>query len=445
MLLDFMLNAFENHRAKTAFIYRDVEYSYDWILKCFQKWDERLHSAAIAAGCVVALESDFSPSSVGALLAAIQKGCIVVPLSYPLRSRDELLEIAEAEVLISLKEDEEKIYRMKRTACHELLKKLKNSSHPGLVLFSSGITGKPKGVVLDLVPLLEKFKIPGETFRAVTFLLFDHIGGFNTLMNILSNAGTIVALESRTPSDVCRVIEKFRVELLPTSPTFLNMLLVSRAYEKHDISCLKMITYGTEPMPLSTLLRLRKLYPNIRMKQTYGLSEIGIMRSKSETSDSLWIKVGGEGYETKIVENVLFIRAKTAMLGYLNAACPFDSDGWFNTQDVVEKKGEYIKFLGRESEIINVGGEKVSPVEVESVLLQMDGIKDALVRGEINALMGNIVTARVVVDEGHDYPEFMSRIKAFCRERMEKFKIPVRITLQREEFSSERFKRKRNS
>ncbi|GAI39749.1 unnamed protein product, partial [marine sediment metagenome] len=205
-----------------------------------------------------------------------------------------------------------------------------------------------------------------------------------TLFHILSNAGTIVASENRSPDKVCEMIEKYNVGLLPTSPTFLNMILFSKVYQKYDISCLKLVTYGTESMPEATLKEFHKVLPNVRLKQTYGLSELGIMRSKSEKSDSLWVKVGGEDYKIKIVDGKLWIKAKTAMLGYLNAPSPFTRDGWFNTGDRVEVKEEYIKFLGRESEIINVGGQKVYPTEVESILLEINGVKDAVVYGEKN-------------------------------------------------------------
>ena len=78
-----------------------------------------------------------------------------------------------------------------------------------------------------------------------------------------------------------------------------------------------------------------------------------------KNSNSLWVKVGGEDYKTRVVNGLLEIKAKASMLGYLNAKSPFTKDGWFKTGDKVKVNGEYIKILGRESEIINVGGEKV--------------------------------------------------------------------------------------
>ena len=73
------------------------------------------------------------------------------------------------------------------------------------------------------------------------------------MMHTLANGGTIITLKSRSPEEVCRLIEKYRIELLPTSPTFINLILLNKTYEKYDLSSLKMMTYGTETMPESTL------------------------------------------------------------------------------------------------------------------------------------------------------------------------------------------------
>src|SRR5947208_15436491 len=114
-------------------------------------------------------------------------------------------------------------------------------------------------------------------------------------------------------------------------------------------------------MPASTLTGLRKVFLHVEVRQTYGLIELGVLRAKSQSSDSLWVKVGGEGYDLRVVDGILHIKADSAMLGYLNAPSPFSEDGYFITGDRVELDGEYMRFLGRESELINVGGQKVFP------------------------------------------------------------------------------------
>ena len=173
---------------------------------------------------------------------------------------------------------------------------IRERKHPGLVLFTSGTSGEPKAAVHDFLVLLDKFKTRRLALRTVNFLMFDHLGGLNTMFYILSNGGVVITTKDRNPEIICKLIEKHKIELLPASPTFLNLLLLSGAYKNYDLSSLKIISYGTEPMSKGTLKRLKIIFPYVKLLQTYGLIELGVMRSKSEKDDSLWVKIGGEGY-----------------------------------------------------------------------------------------------------------------------------------------------------
>jgi acyl-coenzyme A synthetase/AMP-(fatty) acid ligase len=321
---------------------------------------------------------------------------------------------------------------------------LRQNHHPGLVLFSSGSTGKSKAVVHDLARLLEKFKVPRRSLRIITFLLYDHIGGLNTLLYTLSNGGCVVNVQDRNPDTVLSAIARHKVELLPTTPTFINLVILSESYRRHDLSSLRTVTYGTEPMPESTLKRFHELFPHVSLLQTYGLSEVGILRSKSRSSSSLWVKVGGEGFQTRVVDGVLHIKADSAMLGYLNAPSPFTEDGWLNTGDCVVADGEYIKILGRTSDVINVGGQKVYPAEVESAIQEMDGVEDVTVRGEPSPITGQMVTARAAITTGESLAEFRSRMRAFCKDKLASYKIPQKVLLVDKLSYGERFKKMRS-
>lgn len=444
MYIDFFLEKFRDNAEAEALVWNDGIYTYKNILDYIEN-DINFLKEKIHEPLVVAVEADFSPQAASLLLTLIELGCTIVPLTSSVaHKKQEFMEIAEVEAIITLKNDDTFTFeRTEQTAKHEILCKLKSEKHPGLVLFSSGSTGKSKAAVHDFLPLLNKFKVPRKCMRMVTFLLFDHIGGVNTLLYVLSNAGCIVTVQSRNPEDVCRIIEKYKAEVLPTSPTFINLILLSEAYKNYDISSLKMVTYGTEVMPESTLVRFHELFPDIRMLQTYGLSEIGIMRSKSKSSDSLWIKVGGEDFKTRVVDGLLEIKAKSAMLGYLNAPSPFTEDGWFKTGDSVLVDGEYIKILGRQSEIINVGGQKVYPAQVESVLQQMDGVKDVAVNGEQHILTGQLVKARVMLDTDETVAEFKKRMRSFCKDKLQSYQIPQKVIIVDHTMFGERFKKMR--
>lgn len=445
MPIGFLRERFQEAREESALAWRDEELSYGSLLERLDHWRRELEQHDVARGSVVALEADFSPNSVALLLALVEHGCILVPLTSSVEAqKPEFRETAEVETCIRLDDRDQATFEARETTVrHPILVGLREAGHPGLVLFSSGSTGKSKAAVHDLVPLLEKFHVRRPAMRTITFLLFDHIGGFNTLLHVLSNAGCIVTVESRSPEDVCRAIEKHGVQVLPTSPTFLNLLMLSEAWRRHDLSRLELVTYGTEPMSETTLHRLREALPWVRLQQTYGLSELGIMRSKSRSSDSLWVRVGGEGFETRVVNGLLEIRAKSAMLGYLNAPDPFTEDGWFRTGDAVEVDGEFLRILGRESETINVGGEKVHPAEVESVLQELDGVEDVAVSAESHPLTGQIVKARVRLSHDEPLPEFRRRMRAWCRGRLARFKIPQKVVLAEEALHGGRFKKMR--
>ncbi|MBF0200238.1 MAG: long-chain fatty acid--CoA ligase, partial [Desulfamplus sp.] len=179
--------------------------------------------------------------------------------------------------------------------------------------------------------------------------------------------------------------------------------------------------------------------------QTYGLSEIGIVSSKSKAPDSLWVKIGGQGISYRIRDNILEIKTPSAMLGYLNAPSPFTEDGWFDTGDQVEVDGEYLRILGRKSEIINVGGEKVWPAEVENVLLSMPGVEDVAVTGRPNPITGQMVQARVKLRKSESLSDFRKRMRRYCREKLPPYKIPQQVILDSQGFHGGRFKKIRLS
>lgn len=406
---------------------------------------EWLGARGIQSGMPVILRGDYSPLAVSMLLALIEQCCVVIPLTPEAFDslRDSQSEVAPARI-VDVSGEIPQVEELQPKSIPELYKIVIERQVPGLVLFTSGSSGKPKAVVHDFSKLIEKFHVVRPAMITLNFLLFDHWGGLNTLLHCLSNLCLIVVPDSRTPEHVCALIDAHDIELLPTTPSFLNMLLISRAHSGHDLSSLKLITYGAEPMPETTLRNLRKVFPEIELRQTYGMIELGVLRAKSRSPDSLWLKLGGEGYNVRVVDGILQIRADAAMLGYINADSPFTDDGFLITGDLVETDGEWIRILGRQSDIINVGGQKVYPAEVEVVLLDCPEVIDAVVYGEPNPILGKIVCANVVLREGCDEVLARSSIRRLCRERLQAFMVPVKTKFVVEIPQSHRLKRVRS-
>ena len=446
MFIDFLLETANKNKDNDAFVLNDKKSTYAELLSDYNKAVKFIEDNQILPNTTVALESDFSSLSTGFLFALIENQNIIVPLTKAVANKkNDFLAISKAQYLISIKDDNTIEFSfLDGDSNHEIYNTLKERKHPGIVFFSSGSTGESKGAVHDFVYILDKFKQPRKMKRMITFLMFDHMGGINTLLHNLSGGGCIITVRDRTPKAVLNIVERYKVQVLPVSPTFINLMLLSGAYQQFDLSSLETISYGTEVMPESTLERLNEIFPNIRLVQTYGLSELGVMDTKSKSNNSLWVKLGGAGFETRVRNNMLEIKAHSAMIGYLNAPSPYTEDGYFMTMDMVEQDGEYYKILGRKSEIINISGEKVYPAEVESFFMGMDGVEDVAVKGESNPLIGSMVVAKFKINTGESLAEFKKRMNAYAKGKIADFKIPQKVRLVTdEEIHSIRLKKDR--
>ena len=172
--------------------------------------------------------------------------------------------------------------------------------------------------------------------------------------------------------------------------------------------------------------------------------KVTISTPKGSVEVPFWDSVYNTEHNRKpIIDDILYIKSKSAMIGYLNAPSPFDKDGWFNTKDKVLVKGDYVKILGRTTDLINVGGQKVYPIEVESVFLDLEGVLDIRIYGVKNPIMGNVVEAEVKVSEENNNREFIKRLRKFAKEKLETYKIPVKFNLTTKDLYGDRFKKKR--
>jgi len=378
----------------------------------------------VRSGDVVALVGDFDPQSILTLLLLVDMNVILVPLTVDTRAQHEyFFDSALVDIVI----EGDKVIRRSHSRKHHLIDSLRSVNHSGLVLFSTGTTGRPKAILHDLTIFMQRFDTPRPTLKTLNFLLFDHIGGLNTLLHTLFNKGTVVAPRSRTVADILATCAEHEIEVLPTTPTFLRMMLMSGLIPDSVPESLRIITYGTERMDQPTLDALCKLLPKVEFRQTFGMSELGIVRVKSEARNSLFMKVGGEGVETRVVDNVLEIRSATRMVGYLNAESPFDECGWYNTKDVVEERDGFYKIVGRTTEVINVGGLKFMASEVERVALQFEYVEFAKVVAESNPITGQHVELTVQATSGYDIDK--GGLKTFLSDRLPGHMTPKRIRL----------------
>lgn len=384
------------------------------------------HLSDIRQGDVVALIGEFNSITIATFLSLLDKKVVIVPLTVDTRNLHEYFySVASVNVVI----EGTKVIRNEQIHENQLLEKIRSKSTGGLILFSTGTTGMPKGILHDLDLFMKRFKTPRPSLKTLSFLLFDHIGGLNTLLHTLFNGGCVVTPRSRSVEGVLDSCTTYKVELLPTTPTFLRMMLLSGIVPDGVPDSLKLITYGTERMDENTLVELCRLLPKIDFRQTYGMSELGILRVKSEFRESLYMKIGGEGIETRVVEGVLQIKSSSKMVGYLNSPSPFLEGGWYDTKDLVDVKGEYIKIIGRIGDVINVGGLKFLPSEIEKVAMLYPNIKFAKAIGRANPITGQHVELTIQPEEGEVIEK--SSLFDFLSQNLQKHMVPKRILIDK--------------
>ena len=392
----------------------------------------------INPGDIVIVIGDYNELSISLLFHLIESKAIIVPLTKKTNSDYEFhINASGANIII----ENNKVKTLNNTSKpHPLIIELRKKNHPGLIFFSTGTTGDPKAILHDVTLLFERFKTPRKAYITINFLMFDHMGGINTLLHTLFNGGTVITPKQRAVDSILDLCEKNNVELLPATPTFLRMLLLSGAIPKKIPKSLKVISYGTELMDQGTLNQLCDLLPKIDFKQTYGLSEFCVLRIKNRSRKDLFIKISGEGVDIKIENKKLFIRSELCMMGYLNAKSPFDSSGWYDTRDIVEEdENGFLKIVGRDSDIVNVGGLKFMKSEVENIILTYEGVAQTKIITQKNPITGQHIEA--IIEQKPDIDIDLNSLKKFLKINLASHMRPQKIKFQNIEISS-RFKKK---
>ena len=440
-----LLSRFTSYSAKPALVGGWGVVTYGELAGLVDEAARALAGLRLPGPAAVAVVGGHGPAAAAWLLALEAAGHFAVPLAgNPAEHPARLAQVNAQWVVTAEGTAWNLLPRIDEASTHPLFVILRERKAAGLVLFSSGISGAPKAMVHDFSALLATYaERHANSLPVLALLGFDHIGGLNTLFGCLAAGAPLVIPASPSPSFVAEAIARHRVAVLPASPTFLNLLLVSGEAKAHDLSSLRVITYGTEPMPESLLARLKEEFPQARFIQTFGTSETGIVRTASPEGDSRFLRFEDPDLEWKVVDDELWLRSRKQIIGYLNASNErFTADGWFRTGDKVEQgPNGMLRILGRMGEMINVGGEKLMPAEVESVVLGIPGVVDCRARGEANALTGQTVVVDVVATVA-DQEAVRSAIRSAWRERLARHKIPTRVTFV-PSVSGERMKKTR--
>ena len=379
----------------------------------------------------VVIYSEYNFHSISLLIYLSSFPINIVPLTLTNENEyEEKIRLIKPNLILTVKGDDVKIKIIKQDSrISKNFNEVTKKDHTGVILFTSGSTGKPKVLIQDLNNLVNSVSLVNKQkqIRFLILLMFDHIGGLNTLLNCILKGMEFVIPEDRNPFNVINLIFRHKVNVVPTTPTFLNLILMSSNFSSDKFESVKLITYGTERMSEKLLEKLNYQLPNVKFIQTFGTSETGILKTISKSSDSLYFKFASKS-EFEIINNELFLKTETQIKKYLDHKSDnFKSNGWYATGDLVDQTEDgFLKIIGRKNDVINVGGLKVMPKEIEDVINSVVGVDDSTVYGEQNNILGQIVCANIYTTD-NETETLKLKIKKIYRHKLEKFKIPVKF------------------
>jgi acyl-CoA synthetase (AMP-forming)/AMP-acid ligase II len=409
---------------------------------------ERFAKAGVARGSIVITPGEASFRALAWLFGAAAAGAVVAPLRPERAAEAEgwkrFIEIGWRVRGASLERVGE---GSASTLAKNLLGELLNREHAGLLLTTGGTTGTAKLVLHDLDVLLATVPLKsGRAWRTMPLMRFDHIGGLDTAWRALAGQQVLVAPpEEITPESVAAAVERHKVEVMPATPSFLNLLLLAGSDRNHDLASLRVVPYGAEPMPAALLARLRAALPQATFVERFGTSETGAL-PVHVLGSGLTLREDGAGYSWRVVDGELWIQSPARALGYLDGtAFGLDGPSWFRTGDLAERMPDgSVRILGRREEVMNVGGEKVFPDEVEGVLLGHPLVADCLVGPEPNAVLGQVVGADIVWrGPERDAVAVKRLLHEFAAEHLARHKLPAVVRLVRAIDSTRNLKKHR--
>jgi long-chain acyl-CoA synthetase len=394
----------------------------------------RLAREKVGAGDIVALLLPNTWGLAAALWGGLALGATVVPLN-PLLAADErerILGHLGPRAVVDTAPAEETAETLP----------IAPAGAPGIILYTSGSTGQPKGAVLSHAALAvanESWAGPvmGLTAadRVLAVLPLAHSFGLNGALLAPLLAGVTVVLQERfMPEDTLRAIARHRATVFPGVATMFARILESPALEGADLSSLRLAVSGAAPCPWALASEWRRR-TGVRIVRGYGMTELFrpisyLAEEATDRPDSIGRAV--PGVELRVVEDELWIRSPAAMDGYLHApeetAAVLAGDGWFRTGDLATIADDgFVSIVGRKRELILRGGYSVVPGEVEQALLGHPAVAEAAVIGVAHPELGEEVAAFVTLRAGARVePEDLI---AFCRERLAGYKYPRRVTV----------------
>lgn len=292
-------------------------------------------------------------------------------------------------------------------------------SESDVTIFTSGTTGQPKEVKHSYNSLSRAVK-KGEKFRDnIWGFAYNptHMAGLQVFFQAFSNGNTLVNIFNKNRQYIFDSIEKFKITHISATPTFYRLLLpFEKAYEG-----VERITLGGEKSGENLYKAIKQIFPNAKVTNVYASTEAGTLFASRGNNFKIPDAIRDK---FKVVDDELYIHKSL-----LGKSTSFKLIGdYYASGDLIEwidKEEGLFRFRSRKNELINVGGYKVNPTEVEESLREINGVIDAHVFGKSNSVLGNILCADIVKENYSSLTEV--EVRTELKDKLQDFKIPRRI------------------
>ena len=318
---------------------------------------------------------------------------------------------------------------------------------PDVILYTSGTTAKPKGVMLEenqfdanCSGFLEHLQFTAEDRVIVALPLFHSFGNIMALV-LLRSGATLILLKQFQPKTILASIAQHKATILPLVPTIYSFLVDLHARGGYDVSSLRYCISGGSSLPEALLKKVEEGL-GVTVIEGYGLTETSPVIAVNTMKDgSVPGSVGPvlPNVELDIVDDAgkpvaqgevgeIRVRGETVMKGYWNkpdeTAETLSADGWLRTGDLghLDEKGRLFISAGRKKDLIIRAGENVSPVAIENVLMSHPAIAEVAAVGIPDERLGEKVKVFAVLHEGQKATE--QELKELCRKKLPAFMTP---------------------
>ena len=326
-----------------------------------------------------------------------------------------------------------------------------NADDTAVVMYTSGTTGKPKGVMLTHANIKacaeiwsEAMEITGQDRMLISTPLFHCAAAHVFVVPVTHKGGSLVIEEAFSPDKTLKTLQSAEPTMFFGVPAMYSIILNLPDIQKMQLPALRLFCYGAAPMPYELVKKLKETFPNVGVQNCYGQTENAPAASSLKDHFAL-DKIGSVGEvlpqtEIQVVDEFgdplpagqvgeIVVKGPQVMKGYLRneeATRQTIKNGWMYSGDLGKFDEDGLLYIvDRKKDMIIRGGENVYPVEVEEVLYQIPQLLEAAVVGVPHEVYGEVPKAYAVLKEGQSISE--EEIKAYCATQLAKYKVPLEV------------------